>query len=188
MVTHHNIVPHELRNKIQPLVLAFFERPAGVTLFGPGFALPSLYGPIFGHPSDHNGLLYLLAPWVCPWLSTTFHLFVPYNPYRGSPLFVGKFLDLDQHDPDAKNLVQLFQSKQAQRFLLITTVKLSIILFMIMAPISVVVRESLNWSISSNWFVAGVLGCCIGAEIVIASQYIGWGLRSWANSCRGGKT
>lgn len=180
MAANNNVVPSELRGKIQPLVLTFFERPVWVILFGLGFALLSLYGPIIG-PPDHNGFRYLLAPWVCPWIGAAYFLFVPYNPYRGSPLFVGKMLDLDQRDPDARRLVQLFESQEARRVLVRIVLKISAILFMIMALITLIIPDSLNWSFSSYWLIPGVLGCCIGSSIVIAAQYIGWGLRNWAS-------
>jgi hypothetical protein len=180
VAANKNTVPRELRNKIQPLVLTFFERPLAGTLFGLGFALLSLYGPIVG-PPDHNGLRYLLAPWICPWVGAVYFLLVPYNPYRGSPLIVGKMLNLDQRDADARRLVELFQSREARHVLIRIIFKISTILFVMMALITVIVRDSLNWSFSSYWLLPGLLGCCIGLSIVIAAQYISWGLKNWAS-------
>jgi len=169
----------ELRGKIQPLVLGLFEQPAWITAFGLGFALFSMHGPIAGPITDHNGFLFLIAPWVCPWPGTVYFLLVPYNPYRGSPLIVGTMSGLDQRDPDAKRLVELYRSSEGRRALIQTSVGVSVILFTVMAALGFLLRDSLNWSILSPWFFMGVLGSTIGSGVAIGALHIAWGLNRW---------
>jgi len=154
------------------------------TLFGSGLAVFLLYGPIAGpHAPDHNGLRYLIAPWICPWGAAVFYQFLPFNPYRRGSVsqFVG-MVDFDKRDSDAKRLVAVFRSAEARRALVRITLKISAILFVIMALVTVTFRHSLNWSFSSYSLSLSLIGGTIGASIAVASEYVNWGVRRWAAS------
>lgn len=175
-------IPRELRGKVpSPMfTLAVQMRTFGV-LFGLALAVFALYGPIVGH-QDHNGIRYLFAPWLCPWVLFFYHRVFPYHPYRGSALFLGEMVDLDQRDPDAKRLDEVFHSAEAQRVLVRTSLKIAVVLFFLMVLITVAVHDSLNWSLSSAWQDPGLLVGAIGASIAVGIEYINWGLRTWAAS------
>ncbi len=180
-------LPHELRSKVPPLVVMFLEQRIFWTLFGLALALFSLYGPIAGpHAHDYNGYRYLLAPWVCPWVPAISYIIFPPNPYRGYPASFAGMVELDQRDPDAKRLAELFRSPEARHVLVRTTLKISAVLFVVMALVTVAVRDSLTWSFSSYWLIPGLLGGAIGSLGALRSQVISWGLRNWAASYRRG--
>lgn len=177
-----NPIPRELKDKIPPLMftLVVEMRTFGI-IFGLALALFSLYGPIIG-PSNHNGFRYLLGPWVCPWLLALYYRFFPYHPYRGSTLFVGELVDLDKRDVDAKRLDELFQSAEARHMLVRTTLKMSVIIFVVMALVTATVHDSLNWSLSSAWQDPGLLVGAIAASIAVGVEYLSWGISRWAAS------
>jgi hypothetical protein len=174
------ILSKELKRKVPPFVSMFLEQRPFWLLFGIGLGIFLLYGPVIGRPADHNGFRYLLGPLVCPVPSFLFYVVRPFNPYRGPAARFAGMLDMDKRDPDAQQLVQLFRSDQARNFLVRATVKLSAILFVVMAVITVACRNSLNWLVVSPWFGQGLTGGLIACLVTLGSAYIAWGLESWA--------
>ena len=90
-------------------------------------------------------------------------------------------LDLDDSEPEAKRLVQLFRSKEVRAFIIRTAMKLSGILFLVMVVATIAVRNSLSWLLLSPWFFPGFAGGCIGSYVALGNEYINWGLKTWAN-------
>lgn len=101
----------------------------------------SLYGP------DHNGFLYVFAPWVCPTLIALFWsaLFARrrFRIYRGSPFGEHSCVDTGE-DPIVMRLAALFNSNEASRHLWHETLKISFVLFAIMGTAALFQRNSLN--------------------------------------------
>ena len=188
MAANKDIIPRELRAKVPPLLFMNVQMRTFGTLFGVGLAVFMLYGPIAGpHAPDHNGLRYLIAPWICPWGAALWYYFAPFNPYgKGSVSRFAGMVDYDKRDSDAKRLVEVFRSAEARRALVRITLKISVILFVVMALITVAVRHSLNWSFSSYSLSLSLIGGTIGATIAVGSEYISWGMKHWAASYRSG--
>jgi len=139
-----------------------------------GFALyvASLNGPIIGK-TDHNGYRYLIGPFVCALIASSFFIFRPFNPYRGPAARLGGMEAVPESDLEARRLVELFRSDHARQFIWQTSAKMSSICFLLMAIITWADRNSLHWSISSPWAVPGLIGGCIGAYLAIGAEYIG---------------
>jgi hypothetical protein len=170
----------KLRRKVPPYVVMFLDQRQLWSLLGMGLCLLSLYGPLIGHDPDHNGLRYLLGPFVYPLPSLVFYLVNHFSPYRGPAARLARMVDMDKYDADAKRLVEIFQSVDADRVLLRVTILLSVALFIIMALVAYIFRSSLNWSPVSPWQAYGLAGGCIGSLLVIGTQYVVWGLKTWA--------
>jgi hypothetical protein len=164
---------------VPPMVFMFLEQRSFWTLFGIVFCIFTLIGPLFGHP-DHNIYRYLLAPLVCPIAPALYFVLKPFNPYKGPAARLSGMTDRDKSDQDAKCLVQLFRSKEAQRFIWRTTAKISGVLFLLMSIMTTVVRDSLNWSFSSRGLGPGLMGCVLGSFIALGAEYVGWSLTTWA--------
>jgi hypothetical protein len=162
------------------MLFMFLEQRTFWALFGIAFCVLTLYGPWVG-PPDNNGYRYLLAPLLCPMLPALYYLFRPLNPYKGPAARLGGMTDFDKSDNDAARLVQLFSSKEARDYLWQTAMKISAVLFAIMAVITIACRNSLNWSFPSPWLGQGVIGCCIGSFITLGTEYVRWSLGTWAN-------
>jgi nitrate/nitrite-specific signal transduction histidine kinase len=93
---------------------------------------------------------------------------------------VSRRWSMDKYDADAKRLVEIFQSVDANRVLVRVAILLSVALFIIMALVAFIFRSSLNWSLVSPWQAYGLVGGCIGSLLVIGTQYVVWGLKTWA--------
>ena len=184
MAAHKDVVPYKLRTKVPPLLHMFVELRTFWTLSSVGIAAFLLYGPIAGpYAPDHNGLRYLLAPWICPWGAVVWYWFVPFNPYgRGSVSQFAGMIDYDKRDPDAQRLVALFRSPEARRAVVRITLRISVLLFVIMALITVALRHALHWSLFSYWLRPGLMGGAITASNAVGSEYVYWGVTRWAQS------
>lgn len=188
---HKAVIPPELRRKVSPGLLMAVDEWRAVKGLGILLAAWLLYGPITVHP-DHNGFLYLLAPWIFPTVLTLFWSSVPHRPYRGQ--IYGGMRDVDTSDPAVMRLVELYKSKEARRHLWRESLELSGILFAILGTAAFLLRGSLNWTLPSpqngflwhdtgqpgHWFWGGVIGCFIGSFIVLAGGYTNWCLTTWA--------
>lgn len=184
-------LPPELRRKISSALYTMVaQQRTFLRYFGLGLSAISLYGPIAG-PSDHNGIRYLVGPWVCPSLTALFRTVRPFRPYRAAR-FIGGTSDVDTKDPVVMRLVNIYRSDAARNYLWRQALKLSAILFVIMLIVSVPVRNSLNWSfpysrygslptsVSTNGFWLGLMGGALGSYIALMADYITWGLMTWA--------
>jgi hypothetical protein len=185
------VLPPELRRKISPALYTLIaQRSTFMRYFGLGLAAFCLYGPIAG-PTDHNGFRYLVGPWICPGVTAVFRSFFPFRPYRGI-LFVDRTRDVDITDPASMRLVEVYRSSEARRCLWRQWLKLSAILFVIMGLLSLPIRDSLNWSfpyslsqsgassVSRDWFWLGWSGGILGSYIALMTDYVTWGLATWA--------
>ncbi|MGO8829680.1 MAG: hypothetical protein ACLQT5_10570 [Steroidobacteraceae bacterium] len=186
VVQDKDLILRALKAKVPPMLMMFVEQRRFWTIFGLGLATLLLFGPVAGpHAPDHNGLRYLLAPWVCPWGAALYYAFAPFNPYKLSSLSrFSEMADYNKRDPDANRLVEVFRSAEARQTLFRITVRISIILFTVMMLISFIVRSSLAWSVSSYWVGQGLIACTIGTSIAVASEYVSWGVGSWASGQR----
>jgi hypothetical protein len=177
------LIPHELAKVLPPTVLMFWEQlwPCG-KWFGIGFAVLSIYGPLFGPHGDHNGWRYLVAPLICPPFCALHYRFMPGNWYHGSFARGTKFFDLDNRNGDARRFVQLFRSPAAHSFIWRAAAKVMLIEFtaMLVATIATAATGKLGWSISSSWLWAGLLGCCIGSYIAVCGEVLAWAVATWA--------
>lgn len=174
-----NSFPAILRNKVPAMVFMFVEQRYFGFFFGVAICVVALHGPLIGR-RDPNGFRYLLGPLVCPAICAVYFLLRPFNPYRGVAARLGRVLEADQPGSDEKCLVDLFKSKLARQFILRTAAKISGLLLLLMAVIAGIERNSLSWSLFSYWSVPGILCGCIGSFIALGSEYIAWGLRTWA--------
>lgn len=185
------VLPQELKRKISPgLHTMVAEHSAFLRLFGLGFSVLLLYGPVAGMP-DHNGFRYLLGPWICPAIVAAYRTIVPFRPFRGTT-FVEHTHDVDRTDPAVMRLVELYKSSEAVRYLWKQTMKFAAVLFVIMGFIALLTRGSLRWSFPYSldgaaasdtaryWFWMGWIGGCLGAFIALMTDYIRWGLMTWA--------
>ena len=181
------LIPFELRHKVSPGLLMFVDERRAVKGLGTLLALWSLYGPVARHP-DHNGFLYLLAPWICPSIFSLFWSSIPHRPYRGQ--FYAGLHDVDTSDPAVSRLVELYQSGEARRQLWRESLELSGTLFAILSTLAFFLRDSLNWALPSSrngfllgpghWFWIGIIGCFIGCFLILAGGYARWCLTTWA--------
>jgi len=160
------------------MLLMFVDQRTFWTLLGMGLVVLMLHGRVVG-PPDYNVLLYLLGPWLCPAMVATYYYFKPFSPYRVNAAQIADLADYEFRDPDARRLVELFQSKEAQRFLLKATLKLSGRLFGIMLLFAVLHRHNLTWT--STWLsvCAGLIGGGIGSFIVLMVELSDWGIKRW---------
>jgi hypothetical protein len=194
------ILPPELARKISPWMVNSAEITGAVGKSAVvGLAAFFLYGgPVSITKPDHSGFVYLLGPWVCPSLIALFFsaLFAKrhFRVYRGSPF--SDHSDVDKGDPAVMRLVALFNSDEIRRHLWHESLKLSCILFAIMGTAAILLRDSLYWTLPSpeNQFLLnrragepgfsfwlGLLGCSMFTVVVLGSDYIRWGLTTWAN-------
>lgn len=171
-------------NKVSPgLLLSVGSAGTFMKIFGLGLAVLGLHGTLVLHPGErahHSGFMYLLGPWVFPGLIALIYTFSPFRPYRGGA-FVQKKRDIDTNDPVVVRLAELYKSSEARRHLWRQALKLSGILFFVMGVLAIVLRHSLSWS-PSPIDLLGVVFACMGSWIVLATDYIGWGLRSWVEA------
>jgi hypothetical protein len=180
-----------LRHKISPgLYTMVAQQGVFLRLFGLGLSAFFLYGPVAGAP-DHNGFRYLLGPWICPGIVAGYRTLVPFRPFRGTA-FVERTYDVDRTDPVVMRLVGIYRSMEAGRYLWKRALKLSMVLFMIMGILALVLRNSLNWSFpyssdgaivsdpAKYWFWMGWIGGCLGSFLALMTDYITWGLMTWA--------
>lgn len=193
------ILPAELARKISPWMVNSAEMTGtvGKSAFI-GLAAFFLYGgPVSITNSDHSGFVYLLGPWVCPnlislFLSALFGM-THFRVYRRSPF--SEHSNVDTGDPVVMRLVALFNSDEIRRHLWHESLKLSSILFAILGIAAILLRDSLYWTLPSpqNQFLLnrrtgepgfsfwlGLLGCAMFTFLVLASDYIRWGLMTWA--------
>jgi hypothetical protein len=167
-------IPPRLRHKVPALVFMFLSQRLFWTIFGIGTCVFTLFGPVVGR-TDHNGYRYLLGPPVCPPAAALFFFLRPFNPYKGFAARLSRMENRDL-DPSATRLLEVFRSHEARQFLLRTMVKISGIVFLVMALFAVAFRSSLNWSIISAGFWPGFIGGILGSFIAIGSELIAWGL------------
>jgi hypothetical protein len=133
-------IPDHLRHKLPKVLYDPFYTSNLCVVCGLGFSVCSLYGPIIGQ-SDHNGLLELFGPLICPWLAVIYYHIAPFSPYRGISARFGGMTDLDKRDPDAKLLVEIYRSKEAQRLLALVTVKVCAVLVCVWSVDSVYLQR-----------------------------------------------
>jgi hypothetical protein len=180
---HSKAFPRNLRDKISPsLFLAYGRSGVFMKLFGIGLVAMGLHGTLVLHPGEqphHSGFMFLIGPWFFPVIVAIGYTFSPFRPYRGTR-FVEKKRDIDITDPVVMHLVELFKSTEARRHLWCRTFfEISGILFLVMGLLAVVHRHTLSWSLSPVDF--GGAGMAIGGSfIAMASDLIGWGLKTWA--------
>jgi len=163
------------------MTLMYVDQQAFWTVFGLGLAVLLLHGPVVGQ-ADYNGLRFLLGPWLCSACAAACNVLWPYNPYRGTWARLASMTDKDHVDADAQRLNQLLRSAEARRFLLRTSVKTSLMLFVAMTLLAVTHRKSLNWMLVSPWLGQGLIGGLIGAFIALKTQLLNWGVKRWAAS------
>jgi len=191
-VSSSETIPPALRRKISSALLMSVGRDGrALKMLGIGLAAAGLYGPITVNP-DHNGVLYLLGPWIAPTVVALLYTFVPFRPYRG--VFWAKNMhEVDEHDPVVMRLVELYKSDEARRHVWHESLKISGILFAILGTAAFLLRDSLNWTLPSSlnqflwtqrqgpghWFWVGFIGSFIGSYLALSAAYIGWGLTTW---------
>ena len=175
-----NDLPSGIKNKVSPYIVGCVERRELIIGFGMAMSIVCIFGPIVGHP-DHNGVRYLMAPFIMPYVPAIYLTLRPFRPFRGIPFVTGTW-DVDTSDTEVMRLVELYRSEAAKRFVWRSAVKLSVILLCSMVVLGVLVRNSLEWSFWSSWTWQGMVGCCLFSGIVLAHEYIAWGFRAWAAS------
>jgi hypothetical protein len=154
--------------------------------FGLGLALVMIYGPIVG-PPDHNGLRYLIAPLICPWIPAAYYLLRPIRPYsgyRGRWGTLGGMVGKDKTDPEAARLTALFASPEARNYIRRVALRMSAILFAPLVITALFASESLTWTPLSLWQFQGFTVGLIGSSIALFADVIDWGIRAWAKNAR----
>ncbi len=153
------------------------------TIFGLGLALVGIYGPVVGAP-DHDGFRCLLLPLLSPWVPALYYKLRPIHPYSG---YGGRWGDLgpmigkDERDAEAKRLVELFRSGEGQAAVMRVAMLSSMVLFVLMALVSIAFWGSLTWTFWSRWLFFGVSLSVIGCWIAVFTQILSWGVRTWAD-------
>jgi hypothetical protein len=187
------MLPPDLAHRISPWMLNSGEMSGGVgrvALVG-GMVL-SLYGP------EHNGLLFLLGPWVCPTaialLWSALFSRRRFRIYRGNPFAAHNYVDTGD-DPVVMRLADLFNSDEARRHLWHASLKVSSLVFAILAVAALLLHNSLNWAypsfenhffwtarrgIAGYWFWPGLFGCCLFSFLALVSEFFRWCLTTWA--------
>lgn len=195
-----SMLPPELARKISPWMVSSAEMTSAVGKSAfIGLAAFFLFGgPVSITNPDHSGFVYLLGPWVCPSLIALFFssLFAKthFKVYRGSPF--AEHSNVDTDDPAVMRLEVLFNSDEIRRHLWHESLKLSCILFAILATAAILLRDSLYWTLPSPQnqfflnrragepgfsFWLGLLGCTLFTFVILGSDYIRWGLTTWAD-------
>jgi hypothetical protein len=175
-------IPGRLRRKVPSALLMFVDGRWFWTAFGLGLALLAIYGPIVGVP-DHDGFRYLILPLLCPWIPSLYYKLRPIHPYsgyRGRWHNLGGMIGKDQTDAEAKSLVELLQSAEGQAAITRSAVIISILLFIPMVLVCIVLGPSLTWTFWSDWLFFGVSMSIIACWIIVFTQTINWGVRTWA--------
>ena len=197
---NRSILPPELARKISPFTVnvaemggptakIVFMAVAGFVLYGSGMGIAE---------PDHNGYVYLLGPWVFPYLIAILWyarlVKLPWKLYRGSPFGAHTFVDTSK-DPAAMRLAVLFKSDEARQHLWRETLGTSLILFAVLGAAAVYYRHSLNWTLPSpqnqfllNRRIGGPGGsfwfsvtCCSWAMfMMLIPDFYRWCLRTWA--------
>jgi hypothetical protein len=166
------------------MVLMFDDQRTFWTLFATGLAVFALHGPVVGRP-DYNGLRYLLGPWLCPAVGAAYYFFKPFNPYRVPSARMSDVAGFDAQDPDARRLVEVFQSREARNFLPRAMLKISGQLFGIMVLLTILHWHSLTWTLTSFWLGPGLLVGCFASLGLVGNELVTWGLKRWEADSRG---
>ena len=173
--------PAELKKKVPAFIFEMGITERWVYSFvGILISTLSIYGPVVGTP-DNNGYRQLLAPLICPPIAAIYFLLTPFNPYTGFIAQSNEMEHRDKLDSEAKHLVTLLGSKDARRFIWSITMKISGGLFLLMTVLTILTRETLNWSLQPVSLIPGFIGGFIGSFLAIGTEYIHWGLRTWAD-------
>ena len=180
MVVPISSFPPSLRNKVPGMVFMFLEQRYLPFLIGLVLSVLSFHGPLLGRV-DHNGIRYLLGPLLCPMVCTIYLIVRPFNPYRGFAARWAGMIYVDKPGSAEERLVELFQSRIARRSILQIAISISGLMFLLMVTLAWLERGSLSWSLLSAWSVPGLLGGCIGSFVVLSSEHIAWGLKTWAS-------
>ena len=194
------ILPPELAHKISPftvnvaemggpVVKIVFVAVAGFVLYGSGMGIAE---------PDHNGYVYLLGPWVFPYLIAILWyarlVKLPWKLYRGNPFGARTFVDIDK-DSAAMRLAVLFKSAEARRHLWRETLKVSLVLFIALGSAAFYSRNSLHWIFPSpqnhflqnlrigeagSQFWVSVSVCTWAMFMILIPDYYRWCLTTWA--------
>jgi hypothetical protein len=177
-----NAIERQLHRRLKGRVFSgliwYSQQGTFVLCFSIPVAILMLFGPIAGR-TDHNAIRYLAGPFICPFTAACCLTVFPFKPYRGSPFDGHKAEPVDSSDPAIKRLVALFASHSAKIFIWRAAIKLSCMLFVIMATLAFLIRQSLSWSLESSWFIYGLLGCSLFCWLAIGAQSLGWGFAAW---------
>lgn len=194
------MLPPELAHKISPWTVngaemagavgkAAFIVVAVICLYGSGAGIAK---------SDHNGYMYLLGPWVFPFLIASLWSArlakLPFRVYRGNPFGAHTYVDTGE-DPAVARLAALLKSDEARQHLWRESFKVSLILFAILGTEAIYYRHSLNWTLPlpqnhflanrrigepGAWFWLSVIGCSWAMFMILISDYYRWCLTTWA--------
>ena len=138
-----------------------------------------LYGPIPARVADHNGLRYLLGPWIGPLVGLGICLLFPTNPYRGIRSREQSLYRLDERDPEARRLTELLRSPECRRVAFVAAMKVAAIWCAVLAGAAILFRASLQWDLISPGSFWGYGGGTLFAWLFIRLQATGWALTTW---------
>jgi hypothetical protein len=174
------LLPNELRRKVPPALYRGVQLKTFWILFGFGFCLLGIYGNLVW-PPGRNGWQYLLCPVVCPMIVACLHIFFPFllNPYRSMSAKLSGMREKDKRDPDARRLVELLESAAARRFLLRSTLKLSVVLLATTVVGVAVYRPRLTWSIPLHQLGPCFVGVPVGSLIILQFELLAWAFKNW---------
>ena len=170
-----------LHRKVPASVMWIVDSRTFFFWFWLGLAILALHGPVVGR-TDYNAFRYLLAPWFCPLVAVCYYAKHPYNPYKNPLVSANEKALVSRRDPDAMRLVETFRSAEARRVTIRASLKVSTILFAAMAALALLHRQSLVWTIWSEWQVIGLSGGTIAASLMVAGELLNWGMKTWARS------
>ena len=177
---HKFVFPPELKTTVPPIVFALFvDMRKLYLLMGGFFCIGGIFGPVVG-PPDHNGFSCILVPLFCPLISAILIVLKPFNPFNGYVSLFSGVSKLDESGPEERRLIELFDSKEARRFIWITAAKLSGLLFVATIIVMLSVRNSLNWSFQSPGFGGSLLCGFMGSWLILFPKQVYWGLMTWA--------
>ena len=165
-------IPSELRRKVAPGPWAFVDNNTFPLLFGLGLGAFILLAP-----ADGYGLVYLLGPPISLLIAALAFTIFPFKPYRGQPFTRKRPVDKD--DPVVMRLVALFESRESRMVMWRAAARLCGWLLAISAAVALLRRRPLAWGFPPGVLVVYALGSAIGSYVALATEYIGWGLRTW---------
>jgi hypothetical protein len=168
-------IPAGLRERVAPTPFALYVDHRLLSLV---FML-GLSGLIGFGRADGYGLVYLLGPPVSMLIGVVACTALPFRPYRGGAPFT-KHQPVDSNDPAAMRLVELFKSGEVRAELWRAAAKLTGWLLLASLALAALRHRPLNWRIPPADQIGNVVASAIFSWVALGVEYVGWGLRTWA--------
>ena len=116
-------------------------------------------------------------------LASSYFVLNPRNPYKKYALFGrNKFYGLDRTDKKAQELVELYRSQNAHKYVSKMGALLAFFVIAVNAVIFLISRSiAFGRNIGLDYYETVFVGCLLGSFIFIGSRYVLWGYSAWAS-------